>query len=100
MYETAQISRSHHAFKFSFVVALLISSLTFLDVAVAQTTNTLGLKILNEKVPAGGMLQMKLTVTEPKPILKGNQRLNFSSTFLGAPAGIHLDSPKGDVSGV
>ncbi len=100
MHETVLISRSHHAFKFFLVLGLLISLLTFVGAAAGQTTNTLGLKILNEKVPAGGMLQLKLTVTEPKPILKGNQRLNFSSSFLGAPAGIHLDSPKGDVSGV
>lgn len=100
MHENVQISRSHHAFEFLFVMGLLVFVLTSPALATAQTTNTLGLKILNEKVSPGGMLQMKLTVTEPKPILKGNQRLNFSSTFLGAPAGIHLDSPKGDVSGV
>ena len=100
MHETVLISRSHNAFKLSFIVAISIFLLTLVLGATAQTTNTLGLKILNEKVPPGGMLQLKLTVTEPKPILKGNQRLNFSSSFLGAPAGIHLDSPKGDVSGV
>ena len=60
----------------------------------------LGLKILNEKIPPGGMLQLKLTVTEPKPILKGNQRLNFSSAFLGKAVGINLYSPAGDASGV
>jgi hypothetical protein len=60
----------------------------------------LGLKILNEKIPPGGMLQLKLTVTEPKPILKGNQRLSYSSTFLAKATGINLYSPAGDASGV
>jgi hypothetical protein len=60
----------------------------------------LGLKILNEKVPPGGMLQLKLSVTEPAPILRGNQRMKFASAFLGPARGIHLFSPAGDVSGV
>ena len=60
----------------------------------------LGLKVMNEKVPPGGMLQLKLSVTEPKPILKGNQRVRYASAFLGPVRGIHLFSPAGDVSGV
>ena len=60
----------------------------------------LGLKVMNEKVPPGGMLQLKLSVTEPKPILKGNQRVRYASAFLGPVRGIHLFSPPGDVSGV
>ncbi len=59
-----------------------------------------GLKIPNETVPAGGMLQMKILVTEPKPIFKARQRTSFSSTLLSAPSGIHLYSPAGDASGV
>ena len=73
MHETKEISRPFRAF------AILVLSCSFIGIAstapvVAQTTNILGLKILNEKVPAGGMLQMKLTVTEPKPILTSVHR--------------------------
>jgi hypothetical protein len=59
-----------------------------------------GLKIPNETVPAGGMLQMKILVTEPKPIFKARQRTTYSSSVLGTPSGIHLYSPAGDASGV
>src|SRR5215813_12422995 len=57
-------------------------------------------KIANEKVPAGGMLQVKVFITEPKPIMKGRQRVAFSSPLLGSASGINLFSPAGDVSGV
>src|SRR5215813_1069745 len=57
-------------------------------------------KIANEKVPAGGMLQVKVFITEPKPIMKGRQRVAFSSPLLGSVSGINLFSPAGDVSGV
>lgn len=57
------------------------------------------LRIPDETVPPGGMLQMKLEVTEPKPILKGGQRNAFPAKFLGQVRGIALFSPKGDASG-
>jgi hypothetical protein len=59
-----------------------------------------GLKVPNETVPPGGMLQLKVQITEPKPILKGRQGLKFSSASLGAVQGVAAFSPKGDVSGV
>jgi hypothetical protein len=59
-----------------------------------------GLKIPNETVPPGGMLQMKILVTEPKPIFKGRQATTYSSPMLSSPRGIHLYSPAGDASGV
>jgi hypothetical protein len=42
------------------------------EIADPAAVTPLGLKVMNEKVPSGGMLQLKLSVTEPKPILKGN----------------------------
>jgi hypothetical protein len=59
-----------------------------------------GLTVRNETVPPGGMLQIKVEITEPKPILKGRQGLKFSSASLGAVQGVAAFSPKGDVSGV
>jgi hypothetical protein len=57
------------------------------------------LTIPNETVPPGGMLQLKMQITEPTPILKGVQKTSFSSTFLSSPVGIALFSPAGDASG-
>jgi len=73
--------------------ALFASSL------LAQNT-PLGLRIENQTVPPGGTLQLQLFTTEPKPILKGGQRMSFSSNFLGAVQGMGIYSPLGDVSGV
>ncbi|HYU46521.1 MAG TPA: IPT/TIG domain-containing protein [Terriglobales bacterium] len=57
------------------------------------------LTVPNETVPPGGMLQLKVQITEPTPISKGGQKATFSSTFLGAVQGIALFSPAGDASG-
>lgn len=57
------------------------------------------LTIPNETVPAGGMLQLKVQITEPKPILKGGQKTSFASTFLGTVKGIALFSAAGDAAG-
>jgi IPT/TIG domain-containing protein len=56
-------------------------------------------------VPPGGLVQMQVFVTEPKPILKGNQGTKFSNAAgVAAPLGSVRDaalfSPAGDVSGV
>ena len=57
------------------------------------------LTIPDETVPPGGMLQLKVQVTEPKPISKGGQRSKFQSPLLGSIQGIALFSPGGDASG-
>jgi hypothetical protein len=64
------------------------------------TFTGVGLKIPNETVPPGGTLQVKVLVTEPKPILKGRQSLSYASSTLGSASGINLYSPAGDASGV
>lgn len=61
--------------------------------------NCVELTIPNETVPPGGMLQMKVQITEPKPILKGGQKAGFQSTFLRSVQGIALFSPAGDADG-
>lgn len=57
------------------------------------------LAIPDETVPPGGMLQLKVQITEPKPISKGGQKARFAARMLGAPVGIELFSPGGDASG-
>jgi hypothetical protein len=70
---------------------------------LAQTsdavTTAMELRIDSETVPPGGMLQLKVAITEPKPILKGGQKATFRATFLSPPRGIALFSPAGDASG-
>lgn len=57
------------------------------------------LTIPSETVPPGGMLQLKVQITEPKPISKGGQKSRFQAKFLSPPQGIALFSPSGDASG-
>jgi hypothetical protein len=72
-----------------------------------------GLSVASPTVPAGGLLQMQIFMTEPKPILKGkqgvhsqqSQALGFegegkTSSLLGALRDAAIFSPSGDVSGV
>lgn len=77
---------------FSFAAVLLICGQ-----ALAQLN--VELRIPDETVPPGGMLQLKLEITEPRPISKGGQRTKFNSGFLGPVQGIALFSPAGDASG-
>ncbi len=64
------------------------------------------LSVASPTVPPGGMLQMQVSVTEPKPILKGKQGAKFASVVgavsspLGAIRSAALFSSGGDVSGV
>lgn len=55
------------------------------------------LKILDESAPAGAMVQMKLFVTEPRPITTGGGRLAFNNFFV---EGISLLSPGHDTLGI
>src|SRR5262249_3047850 len=49
--------------------------------------------------PPGGMLQVKVQITEPRPISKGGQKTRFTGKIVSKPVGIELFSPKGDASG-
>src|SRR4051794_17646892 len=70
----------------------------FLKAAEPQFTGV-ELSIPDETVPPGGMLQLKVQITEPKPISKGGQRARFNANFLGTTQGIALFSPSGDAAG-
>lgn len=85
--------------RFAIALSILIAPLIWAKGGTGGFAGV-GLKIPNETVPPGGMLQMKILVTEPKPIFKARQSASFSSTLLSAPSGIHLYSPAGDASGV
>ena len=69
-----------------------------------------GLSVASPTVPPGGVLQMQVFITEPKPILKGKQGVksnanaNIVDPAIASPLGAVRDaaifSPAGDVSGV
>jgi len=77
----------------SFTLLLAISSQAFGQFPGVE------LRIPDETVPPGGMLQLKVEITEPRPISKGGQRASFAAAFLGPVQGIALFSPGGDASG-
>src|SRR5215472_9848355 len=61
-------------------------------------TRQISLHIPDESAPPGGIVQMKLLVTEPSPVSSGGPRF---AAFSGALVkGIELFNPTGDVSGV
>lgn len=65
----------------------------------AQGQVPIELRVSNETVPAGGMLQLKVFLTEPKPIRKGSPLMAFGSTILGPVQGLSIYSPAGDAIG-
>ena len=56
--------------------------------------------IPNETAPAGGVVQMKLLVTEPTPISSGRPRFEYDQAMFDDVWGIQLFNPSGSVSGV
>jgi hypothetical protein len=82
------------------LVSAIVLTVTALPVqSLAQGFSGVELTIPDETVPAGGMFQLKVQITEPRPILKGGQKAQFPSKLLGAAQGIELFSPSGDASG-
>ena len=57
--------------------------------AAADVFTGVSLKILNEAAPPGGTIQLKVTVTEPKPIIISGSALSYGSA-LGMVMGIVL----------
>jgi IPT/TIG domain len=83
----------------SLLALMLLAPVSLLAAGVEAPFAGVELTIPNETVPPGGMLQLKMQITEPAPISKGVQKTSFSSTFLSPVQGIALFSPAGDASG-
>jgi hypothetical protein len=64
----------------SLFALMLLAPASLLAAGVEAPFVGVELTIPNETVPPGGMLQLKMQITEPKPILKGGQSTTFSST--------------------
>ena len=58
------------------------------------------LKVNNETVPPGGMLQFKLFLTEPKPMGRGSTTPTIPTSSTGPARGIALNDPSGQACGV
>jgi hypothetical protein len=86
--------------KFSTSLLCVAAAALFLCLPAFGQVTPLGLRIENQTVPPGGTMQVQLFTTEPKPILKGGQRMTFAANFLGPVQGMGVYSPAGDVSGV
>jgi hypothetical protein len=65
----------------------------------AASTKTVSLHIPDETAPPGGLVQMKLMVTEPTPIATGSVGFSFDEGTFSGVRGISLFNPAGDVSG-
>jgi len=66
---------------------------------LAQTTTTASeIRVTNEIAPPGGMAQVKVQLTSPRPITTGNMTVDFSG-FFDSIDGIALFSATGDVVG-
>jgi hypothetical protein len=98
MNRTRSFSASYGAFIRVASLALLLTPSYLLATDPAPFAGV-ELRIPDESVPPGGMLQLKVEITEPKPILKGGQRARYQAQFLGPVQGIALFSPSGDASG-
>jgi hypothetical protein len=105
--------------KFSLQSFLLFAILFTLCASVANAAppddsfSGVGLTVGSPTIPAGGVLQMQVFITEPKPILKGKQAVRSGASSaavanivpaVGSPLGAIRDaalfSTGGDVSGV
>lgn len=67
--------------------------------SAAAWAQPLSLKISEESVPPGGVAQIKLFVTEPKPITSGTTKFSFEEAYFEDVLGIALHSPAGDAVG-
>lgn len=59
----------------------------------------LSLKISDEIAPPGGVVQMKFSVTEPRPIIRGTVSMSYDTALIDSFLGIAVFSPNGDASG-
>lgn len=80
---------------------LLVLALSVVVAYVAQAHGQVPIELVvsNETVPPGGMLQLKVSLTEPKPIRKGSTQLAFASPVMGQVQGLSIYSLAGDAIG-
>src|SRR6185369_1744947 len=75
----------------------LLCCLAFLPLAAQVALPEI--RVSNEIAPPGGMAQIKVSLTSPKPIITGNMYADLSADFIDSIDGIEMFSPTGDVVG-
>ena len=83
----------------SFALAAAGSSDTATDIKKGAFAG-LDFRITNATVPPGGLYQLQLTLTEPKPMGMGSSKLTFSSNTFSSGVGAAINSPSGQAYGV
>jgi hypothetical protein len=78
--------------------SLVLGAAAALAKSPTTTAPGLSLKIPDETVPPGGLAQVKLFITEPKPISTGIVPIDVNG--VGTVAGIAVTSPERDTVGV
>jgi hypothetical protein len=61
----------------------------------AETFSGVSLKVLNASSPPGGVMQLNVTLTEPKPIATGSALLSVNTAVLGPVMGVAVYGPGG-----
>jgi hypothetical protein len=59
----------------------------------------LSLRVLDSRAPPGGVIQLTVTLTEPKPIVTAKTKISYAPGTLGSVLGVALFSPANDVAG-
>jgi len=94
------VRRSH---SLAAALALMcVLSLVLLSPSVAQDNAEIYPRVLDERSPPGGMIQLKVKLTEPRPITLGASTvgdLEGARGPLGTPQAVALFTSEGDVSG-
>ncbi|HLK65799.1 MAG TPA: IPT/TIG domain-containing protein [Bryobacteraceae bacterium] len=79
------------------VKPILLCCLTCMPLAAQVAPSEI--RVSNEIAPPGGMAQIKVSLTSPKPIITGLMSADFSSGFIDSIDGIEMFSATGDVVG-
>lgn len=82
---------------------MVIFRTIYLSVAISVTAAAqiapITIRVSSETAPPGGMAQMKVLMTSPKPITSGGMYMDMSAVSFDSIDGIALFSDTGDVSG-
>lgn len=73
--------------------------ITFSASAILAQTAPITVRLSSETAPPGGIAQVKVLLTAPKPITTGDVSMDFSSDEIDSIWGIALFSNTGDVGG-
>ena len=85
--------------KLATAVYCLASAFWFSSPAAGQTL-PVEIKVADETVPPGGTVQLKFSLTEPRPIMTGTKSFAYDDWAFDGFFGVAVSSPLGDAFGV